>query len=87
MKVATRFLPGMITTPKQEKQLPVKRQITVKSTLKRTQKTLLSITAHLAFHLIFKNLWQKMLDRKPATLFLSHATINIHFIILIKVKT
>ena len=37
-------LPGKTTAPKQERKLLVKRQITVKSTHKRTEKTSLSIT-------------------------------------------
>ena len=37
-------LPGKTTTPTQERKLPVKQQIIVKSTTKITQKTSLSIT-------------------------------------------
>ena len=43
---------GKSTTPKQEKKLPVRQQITVKSTPKRTQKTSLSITSPLALPLL-----------------------------------
>lgn len=32
-------VPGKTTTPKQERKLPIKRQITVKPTSERTQKT------------------------------------------------
>ena len=57
MEVATRFfslknLQGKTTTPKQERKLPVRQQITVKSTPKRTQKTSLSITLPLALPLL-----------------------------------
>ena len=45
-------LPGKTTTPKQERKLPVRQQITVKSTPKRTQKTSLSITSPLALPLL-----------------------------------
>ena len=43
---------GKSTTPKQEQKLPVRQQITVKSTPKRTQKTSLSITSPLALPLL-----------------------------------
>ena len=45
--VPSQNLPDKTTTPKQERKLPVKRQIIVKSTPKRTQKTSLSITSSL----------------------------------------
>ena len=45
-------LPGKTTTPKQERKLLVRQQITVKSTSKRTQKTSLSITSPLALPLL-----------------------------------
>lgn len=45
--VPSQNLPGKTTTPKQEKKLPVKRQITVKSTPKRTQKNSLWINSPL----------------------------------------
>ena len=45
-------LPDKTTTPKQERKLPVRQQITVKSTPKRTQKTSLSITSPLALPLL-----------------------------------
>ena len=41
-------LPGKTTAPTKEQNLPVRQQITVKSTPKRTQKTSLSITLPLA---------------------------------------
>ena len=41
-------LSGKTTTPKQERKLPVRQEITVKSTPKKTQKTSLSITSPLA---------------------------------------
>ena len=45
--VPSQNLPDKTTTPKQERKLPAKRQIIVKSTPKRTQKTSLSITSSL----------------------------------------
>ena len=45
-------LPGKTITPKQERNLSVRQQITVKSTPKRTQKTSLSITLPLALPLL-----------------------------------
>ena len=45
-------LPGKTTIQKQERKLPVRQQITVKSTHKRTQKTSLSITSPLALPLL-----------------------------------
>ena len=44
-------LPGKTTTPTQERKLPVKQQIIVKSTTKITQKTSLSITLPLVLPL------------------------------------
>ena len=57
IELATRFcslqnLPGKTTTPKQERKLLVKRQITVKSPPKRTEKTSLSITLPLVLPLL-----------------------------------
>ena len=53
MEVTARFcFLTKITTPNQERKLPVRQQITVKSTPKRTQKTSLSITLLLALHLL-----------------------------------
>ena len=45
-------VPGKTTTPKQERKLPVRQQITVKSTPKRNEKTSLSITLPLALPLL-----------------------------------
>ena len=45
-------LPGKITTPKQERKLPIKRSITVKSTPKTTQKTWLPINSPLVLPLL-----------------------------------
>ena len=45
-------LPGKTITPKQERNISVRQQITVKSTPKRTQKTSLSITLPLALPLL-----------------------------------
>ena len=45
-------LPGKTTTPTQERKLPVKQQIIVKSTTKITQKTSLSITLPLVLPLL-----------------------------------
>ena len=45
-------LPGKTTTPRQERKLPVRQQITVQSTPKRTQKTSLSVTSSLALPLL-----------------------------------
>ena len=45
-------LPGKTTTPKQERKPRVKRQITILSTPKITQKTSLSITSPLALPLL-----------------------------------
>ena len=45
-------LPGKTTIPKQERKLPVKQQIIVKSTTKITQKTSLSITLPLVLPLL-----------------------------------
>ena len=45
-------LPGKTTTPKQERKLPVRQQITVKSTPRRTQQASLSITSSLALPLL-----------------------------------
>ena len=50
--VPSEKLPGKTTTPKKEKKLLVIQQITVKSTLKRTQKTSLSITSPSALPLL-----------------------------------
>ena len=50
--VSSQKLPHKATTPNQERKLPVRQQITVKSTPKRTQKTSLSITLLLALHLL-----------------------------------
>ena len=49
---ASQDLPSKSTTSKQERKLPVRQQITVKSTPKWTQKTSLSITLPLAFPLL-----------------------------------
>ena len=49
--VPSQHLPGKTIKPKQERELPVKRQITVKLTRKRTQKNSLSITSPLALPL------------------------------------
>ena len=46
--VPSQNLSAKTTTPKQKRKLPVKPQISVKSTTKRTQKTSLSITSALA---------------------------------------
>ena len=43
---------GKTTTPKQERKLPIRQQITVKSTPQRTQKTSLSITSPVALPLL-----------------------------------
>ena len=45
-------LPGKVTTPKQEQKLPVRQQVTVKPTPKRTQKTSRSIISPLALPLL-----------------------------------
>ena len=50
--VSSQNLPGKNTTQKQERKLPVKQQITVKSRPKRTQRTSLSITSPLALPLL-----------------------------------
>ena len=61
--VPSEKLPGKTTTPKKEKKLLVIQQITVKSTLKRTQKTSLSITSPSALpvlnyeELMTKDVW------------------------------
>ena len=53
-------LQGKTTTPKQERKLPVRQQIAVKSTPKRTQKTSLSITSLLALPLLnYEEPWTK----------------------------
>ena len=44
-------LPGKTTTPNQERKLPIKQQITIKSIPERTQKTSVSITPPLALPL------------------------------------
>ena len=56
--VPSQNLPGKTTTPKQQRRLTVKRQITVKSTPKRTQKTSLPINSPLA--LLFFNYEEPM---------------------------
>ena len=43
---------GKTTTPKKERKLPIRQQITVKSTPQRTQKTSLSITSPVALPLL-----------------------------------
>ena len=50
--VPSQNLSGKTATPKQERKLPVKPQIFVKSTPKRTEKTSLSITSSLALPLL-----------------------------------
>ena len=50
--VPSQNLPDKTTRPKQEKKLPVKRQIIVKSKPKRTQKISLSITYSLVLPLL-----------------------------------
>ena len=49
-------LPRKTTKPKQERKPPVRRQVTVKLTTKRTQKTSLSITSPVVLSLCMKNL-------------------------------
>ena len=52
MFFSSQNLPGKTITPKQERNISVRQQITVKSTPKRTQKTSLSITLPLALPLL-----------------------------------
>ena len=50
--VPSQNIPGKTTTPKQRRKLPLKQQITVKSTSKITQKISLSISSPLALPLL-----------------------------------
>ena len=50
--VPSQNLPGKTTAPRQERNLPLKRQTTVKSTPKKTQKTSLSMISPLALPLL-----------------------------------
>ena len=81
-------VPSEITTPKETRKLPVKLQVTIKSTPKKTQKTSPLITSPVALFLInYGEPMTKDVGTQTGNTLLNYWTIIIHFIILIAVKT